>query len=76
MPKKLDRASLEDNVESVVVGVPVHPADEQLDELTQEWSAGMLSLLGGGLESVEGPAPTTQGEAAAAVQERLRAAGL
>jgi phospholipase C len=76
MPKKLDRASLEDNVESVVAGVPIHPADEPVDELTQEWSAGMLSLLGGGLEAVEGPAPTTQGEAAAAIQERLQAAGL
>ena len=76
MPQKLNRAPLEDTVESVVAGVPVHPADEPLDELTRDWSAGMLSLLGGGLEAVEAPAPTTQGEAAAAIEERLRAAGL
>jgi phospholipase C len=75
MPKTLNRAPLEDIVESVVAGAPVDPADEPLDELTQNWSMGMLSLLGGGLESVE-EAPTTQGAAAAAVQAQLRAAGL
>jgi phospholipase C len=77
MPKKLDRAPVEDNVESVVAGVPLHPGDEPLDELTQEWSAGMLSLLGRGLESVEPEAvPATQGQAAEAVQAGLKAAGL
>ena len=77
MPKKLDRAPIEDNVESVVAGVPVHPGNEPLDELTKEWSAGMSSLLGSGLESVEAAAvPTTQGAAADAVQASLKAAGL
>jgi hypothetical protein len=55
-------------VESVVAGIPIRPADEPLDEIDAKWSAGMLSHLGGGLESGEGPAPTTQGEAAVAVQ--------
>jgi phospholipase C len=77
MPKKLDRAPIEDNVESVVAGVPMNPADEPLDELTKDWSAGMLSLLGSGLESVEPEeVPTTQGQAADAVQASLKAAGL
>jgi hypothetical protein len=35
----------------------------------------MLSLLGGGLEGVE-EEPSTQGEAAAAVDAQLRAAGI
>jgi hypothetical protein len=36
---------------------------------------GMLALLPGGLEAVE-EAPITQGEAAAAIQAKLEAAGL
>jgi hypothetical protein len=36
---------------------------------------GMLSLLSGGLEGVE-ELPTTQGEASAAIQAKLEAAGL
>jgi phospholipase C len=75
MPTKLNRAPLEETVESVVAGVPLHPADEPLDELTREWAMGMLALLPGGLEAVE-EAPTTQGEAAAAIQAKLEAAGL
>jgi phospholipase C len=75
MPEKLNRASLEETVESVVAGVPLHPADEPLDSLTQDWALGMLSLLGGGLEGVE-EEPSTQGEAAAAVDAQLRAAGI
>ena len=75
MPTKLNRAPLEETVESVVAGVPLNPADEPLDELTSEWAMGMLALLPGGLESVE-ETPTTQGEAAAAIQAKLAAAGL
>lgn len=75
MPKTLTRAPLEDIVESVVAGAPVDPADEPLDSLTEEWAMGMLSLLSGGLEGVE-ETPTTQGGAAAAIDEHLQAAGL
>ena len=75
MPKTLDRAPLEDIVESVVAGNAIDPADEPLDSLTQEWSMGMLALLSGGLEGVEDE-PTTQGAAASAIDQRLRAAGL
>jgi phospholipase C len=74
MPEKLNRAPLEETVESVVAGVPLHPANEPLDELTHDWALGMLSLLGGGLESVE-ETPATQGEAAAAIEQKLEAAG-
>ena len=76
MPRTLDRAPLEDTVESVVAGVPQDPADEPLDDLTEDWALGMLSLLGGGLEETEAPSPTTQGQAAAAIQARLEAVGL
>ncbi|MBS0173811.1 MAG: hypothetical protein JSR64_07235, partial [Nitrospira sp.] len=80
MPAKLERASLEGTVESVVAGVPLHPADEPLDDLTREWSAGMLALLPSAtLESTEdpgAPTPTTQGEAAELLHQRLEAAGL
>ena len=76
MPQKLNRPPLDDTVESVVAGVPLHPTEEPLDELTRDWSEGMLALLGGREEGVEGPPPSTQGEAAAAVQQRLRVAGL
>jgi phospholipase C len=62
MPKTLNRARLDDTVESVVAGTAVHPADEPFNSLTQEWVTGMLALMGGGLESLE-EAPTTQGEA-------------
>ena len=75
MPATLNRAPLEETLELVVAGVPVHPADEPLDELTSEWAMGMLALLPGGLEAVE-EAPTTQGEAAAAINDKLAAAGL
>jgi len=75
MPRKLNRPPLEEGLESVVAGVPLHPADEPLDSLTEDWALGMLSLLDGGLESVE-EVPTTQGEAAAAIEARLQAAGL
>jgi hypothetical protein len=70
-----NRASIEDTVESVVAGVPVHPGDEPLDSLTEDWAMGMLSLLHAGLESAE-PAPTTQGEAAVSIARALRATGL
>ena len=75
MPERLNRAPLEETVESVVAGVPLHPADEPLDDLTRDWALGMLSLLSGGLESVE-ETPATQGEAAAAIEAKLEAAGL
>jgi phospholipase C len=75
MPARLKRPPLNDTVESVVAGVPVHPADEPLDSLTEEWAMGMLSLLQGGLESVE-EVPTTQGDASAAIDRALRARGL
>jgi phospholipase C len=77
MPAKLDRASIEETTESVVAGIPLHPADEPLDELTREWSAGMLSFLAPGIDAVEEVATlATQGEAAALVDEGLLAAGL
>ena len=82
MPAKLDRPSLEDTTESVVAGVPVHPADEPLDEMTREWTLGMLSMIRGSNESplrqLEGVevVPQTQSEAAAALESRLQAAGL
>jgi phospholipase C len=75
MPERLNRPPLQEIVESVVAGVPLHPADEPLDDLTRDWALGMLSLLSGGLESVE-ETPTTQGEAAAAIEAKLEAAGL
>jgi phospholipase C len=75
MPQKVNRAPLDSTVESVVAGIPLSPADELLDELTRDWALGMLSLLSGGLESVE-ETPATQGEAAAAVEAKLKAAGL
>jgi phospholipase C len=82
MPKTLDRAPVEETIESVVAGVNVHPADEPLDSLTEEWAEGMLAMVRGPhgvalpqLESVD-VVPRTQGEAAAAVEQRLRAAGL
>jgi hypothetical protein len=75
MPESLNRAPLEEIVESVVAGVPLHPADEPLDDLTRDWALGMLSLLSGGLESVE-ETPTTQGEAGAAIEAKLEAAGV
>jgi Phosphoesterase family len=75
MPERLNRAPLEETVESVVAGVPLHPVDEPLDDLTRDWALGMLSLLRGGLESVEEP-PAIQGEAAAAIEAKLEAAGL
>jgi phospholipase C len=75
MPERLNRVPLDETVESVVAGVPLHPADEPLDDLTRDWALGMLSLLSGGLESVEEP-PATQGEAAAAIEAKLEAAGL
>ncbi len=77
MPSKLNRASLEATMESVVAGIPLNPADEPLDELTREWSTGMLSFLAPETEAVEEPiTPATQGEAAALIDARLRAAGL
>jgi hypothetical protein len=36
MPQKLNRAPLEETVESVVAGVPLHPADEPLDDLMRD----------------------------------------
>src|SRR5271170_7100566 len=50
MTERLNRTPLEDVVESVVAGFPLHPADEPLDDLTRDWASGMLSLLSGGLE--------------------------
>ena len=81
MPAKLTRPSLEDTNESVVAGVPMHPAGEPLDEMTRDWALGMLKMIRGTnesmpqLESVEA-VPQTQGEAAAAIEARLQAAGL
>ena len=82
MPTVLDRVPLDEIVESVVAGVPLHPADEPLDSLTQDWAMGMLSMIRGrsgtslpDLESVE-VTPQTQGEADVAIQRRLKAAGL
>ena len=78
MPAKLTRPALDDATESVVAGVEQDPADHALDSLTEDWARGMLSLMGGGgLESVAvAAAPETQGEAAAAIDQQLKAMGL
>ena len=81
MPAKLTRPPLEATNESVVADVPMHPAGEPLDEMTHDWTLGMLKMIRGvneplpQLESVEAD-PQTQGEAAAAIEARLQAAGL
>jgi phospholipase C len=81
VPLRLERASLEETVESVVAGIPLHPADEPLDSLTADWAAGMLEHIripkgDAELESVGPVIPHTQGEAAEMIDQRLRAVGL
>jgi phospholipase C len=81
MPAKLNRPVIEETIESSVAGVDLHPADEPLDSLTEEWTMGMLALLREETaeEAVEEAAPVvpeTQGEAAEAIQRGLAAAGL
>jgi phospholipase C len=44
MPTKLDRPSLQEAVMSIAAGIPVDPADEPLDSLTEEWVRGMALL--------------------------------
>jgi phospholipase C len=77
MPAALDRPPLENAVVSFAAGVPVHPADEPLDSLTEEWVQGVAALtqekLGVTTEAIE-PMPTTQGEASDFVERRLREA--
>ncbi len=81
MPAKLDRPALDATTESVVAGIPIHPANEPLDEMTRDWSLAMLSNIRGINESIpqlEGipTTPHTQGEATAAINRRLLEAGL
>lgn len=85
MPAKLDRPPLDNIVGSAVAGVAVHPADEPLDSLTAEWAEGMLAMIKGPAGAAA-PQPEasdalqgqlqTQGQAAAVIEMRLRAAGL
>jgi len=78
MPVTLDRPSLDSTVSSLAADIPVDPADEPLDSLTEEWVQGIAELTRERMglnelaaESVE-PLPTTQGEAADFVDRRLR----
>jgi hypothetical protein len=82
MPPKLNRPSLANTVSSVVAGVPVDPADEPLDSLTDEWVKGFAELTArrasvGALQQLAAePLPTTQGEAADFIDRRWKALGL
>ena len=81
MPKKLTRPSLHEAVMSTVAGVPVNPADEPLDTLTEEWVKGFTELLARRsganlLEAAPGAMPTTQGEAAELIDRHLKNLGL
>lgn len=80
MPRLLSRAPLNATTESVVAGVAVDPADEPLDDLTEDWASAMLTTIQGTAESPQFESAVsplqTQGEASAAIQQRLRAAGL
>jgi phospholipase C len=82
MPTKLNRPPLNQTVTSNVAGVVVDPGDEPLDDLTQEWVKGFAELTArrAGLQmaqvAAEGPMPSTQGEAAAFIDLRLKALGL
>jgi hypothetical protein len=80
MPEKLDRPSLENPVASLAAGIPVDPADEPLDSLTEQWVQGIAALTQAkmtphkaSLQSIE-PLPATQGEASEFVDRRLREA--
>jgi phospholipase C len=82
MPAKLDRPPLEQAVVSMAAGVRVDPADEPLDELTDEWVKGFAELIARrsgaklvGAEAVE-PIPATQGEAADFIDRHLAALGI
>lgn len=72
----LARTPLEDNVESVVAGVLIRPADEPLDEIDAKWSAGMLSLLVAGWSLWKVRLPRLKAKRRPPSKERLRAAGL
>jgi phospholipase C len=82
MPKKLKRPALDKTVFSAVAGIPVDPADEPLDSLTEEWVKGFAELTArragmGFLEATTAqPLPRTQGEAANFIDRRLKALGL
>lgn len=82
MPSKLDRPPLDQSVLSLAAGIPVDPADEPLDSLTEEWVKGFAELIarrtGAGLlgaAAIE-PMPTTQGEAAEFIDRHLRNMGI
>ncbi len=81
MPSKLTRPSLDQTVSSVVAGIPVDPADEPLDSLTEEWVSGFAELTAkrtgmGAVDAAAEPLPRTQGEAADFIDSRLKALGL
>jgi phospholipase C len=80
MPDKLDRPPLDQAVLSVAAGIPVDPADEPLDSLTEEWVEGFAEMTarraGAALLGAPDPVPATQGEAADFIDRRLRALGI
>jgi phospholipase C len=82
IPAKLNRPPLEQTVVSQAAGIAVDPADEPLDDLTQEWVRGFAELTArrAGISVAQaaavGPPPNTQGEAAEFIDRRLKALGL
>lgn len=82
MPAKLTRPPLDKTVVSEAAGVAVDPADEPLDDLTQEWVKGFAELTArrAGISVAQaaavGPPPSTQGEAAEFIDRRLKDLGL
>jgi len=81
MPAKLNRPALDQAVLSMVAGIPVDPADEPLDTLTDEWVKGFAELTArragvGFLAAAAEPLPRTQGEASDFIDHRLKNLGL
>lgn len=78
MPAQLSRPPLDSAIISFAAGVPVDPADEPLDSLSEEWLKGITALTSGAvpLASAAGAEtlPSTQGEASDFVDRRLRQA--
>ncbi len=77
MPAKLPRPSGAPGSHSIVAGAPVPLADEPLDPLTAEWVAGFAALTHSHAHAAlaAAAAPATHGQAAAFVEQRLKAMG-
>jgi hypothetical protein len=82
IPATLNRPPLDQAVMSLAAGIPVDPADEPLDSLTQEWMEGFAELIARrtgaalvGPAAVE-PIPASQGEAAEFIDRHLRNMGI